>query len=150
MPPRTKRKVITADASLAQAKKSSPALKALLSNQHGHGHAENQLREEYYNGHHIVIKTTYEVTVDGKMFHASLGVSNSGNVQYHGIPNVGFASAMDLMRCVIDQFPEEFTKPEKVKSANRGEQDHAVHDHGMHEMSRKKVKKPRAQTAGLQ
>lgn len=146
MPAKKTREFITADASLEQADRTSPALKELMHGQHsGAGHAEDELREEHYKGHHIAIKTTYEVKVDGKLFPASLGVSNAGNVQYHGIPNVGFASAMDLMRCIIDQFPEEFSK--KAKTTPEAHHDHAGHDHGMPAAGAKK-KKARSKTAG--
>jgi len=128
MPTRTKGEAITADASLVQAQKSSPVLKKLSSGHDGgHGHAGDEVREEDYKGHRIVIKTTYEVKVDGKKFNAPLGVSNAGNVHYHGIPNVGFASAIDLMKCVIDQFPEEFIKKAPTKKAPKETPAHGEH-----------------------
>ena len=107
---RTKRDVITSDASLEQARRTSPVLKRLLRAQHNGHHSNGSVREAHYKGHHIVIKTTYDVKVDGKPFNAPLNVSNTGNVEYHGMPNVGFASAIDLMRSVIDLFPGEFAK----------------------------------------
>jgi len=102
--------VVQADASLAQAKRATRQFKGLLRRQqadHSHHHGAS-IREDHYQGHHIVIKTTYAVTVDGKPFKAALEVANSGRVQYHAIPNVGFTSAIDLMRSVIDQFPGDF------------------------------------------
>ena len=118
---------VQADSSLEQAKKSSSFFKALLTSQHGspgHDHSPS-VREDHHKGHHIVIKTTYEVTVDGKEFTAPLGVSNAGMVQYHGIPNVGFPSAIDLIKCIIDQFPEDFPKKMREKLP-------ADHDHNHH------------------
>lgn len=144
MPTKTEDLEITADASLVQAKKSIVALKK-LSGGHpsGHLHAGEDTREEEYKGHRIVIKTTYEVKVDGKKFNAPLGVMYNGNVNYHGIPNVSFASAMDLMKGVIDQFPSEFMK--KKSKGTDCEQEHD-HNHGsddcaMHEGSKTKTKK---------
>ncbi len=99
---------VLANVGLEQHLKTAPTLKSMLENDRDHGHGEASVREDEYKGHHIVVKTTYEVTVDGNPFHASLGVSMGGNVQYHGIPNVGFASAIELMRSVIDQFADEF------------------------------------------
>ena len=118
---------VLADASLEQAKKSSPFFKALLTSQHGspgHDHGPS-VREDHHKGHHIVIKTTYEVTVDGKKFTAPLGVSNAGMVQYHGIPNVSFPSAVDLIKCIIDQFPADFPKETREEPPV----DHDRHDH---------------------
>lgn len=147
---------ILADASLAQSQKTAPTLKKMMEQHQHHGHPEQSVREDEYQGHHIVIKTTYEVTVDGKPFQAQLGVSNAGYVQYHGIPNVGFASAVELMHSVIDQFPAEFPKAKgKKKPAPAkpvpptGGQDHSAHDHGAGESARaKKPSKPRAKKGG--
>jgi hypothetical protein len=96
---------ITADPSLAQAKKTSPVFKALLKSPHGH---HQSVREDHYKGHHITIRTTYEIEIDGRPFHGNLDVSNSGSVQYHGIPNVSSNSAVELIRAVIDTFPDDF------------------------------------------
>ncbi len=100
---------ITADASAAQAKKSAPYFKKLLTGMHM-GAATSSLREADYKGHHITIKTTYQITIDGKLFKGALGVSNTGTVHYHGMPNTAFASALDLIKAVIDVFPDEFGK----------------------------------------
>jgi hypothetical protein len=98
---------ITADPSLAQAKKTSPVFKALLKKPHSH---HQSLREDHYKGHHITIRTSYEIEIDGRPFHGNLDVSNSGSVQYHGIPNVSTNSAVELIRAVIDTFPDDFTE----------------------------------------
>lgn len=126
---RRKGEVVQADASLEQAKRSSPLFKKLLAeHQGGHGHDQGySVREEHHKGHHIVIKTTYEVKVDGKKFSAPLDVSNAGTVQYHGIPTMGFASAIDLMKCIIDQFPQDF--PGKARKKNPPPDDHDLHRH---------------------
>jgi hypothetical protein len=106
---------ITADPSLAQAKKTSAVFKALLRNPHGQHTAS--VREDHYKGHRIVIRTSYDIEIDGKKFHGNLDVSNSGTVQYHGIPNVSSNSAVELIRLVIDTFPDDFTgKPAKDHS----------------------------------
>lgn len=129
---------VQADASLAQAKKSSPKFRKLLKQGHG---AHGSLREIEYKGHHITIRTTYEVRVDGKKFNAPLDVSMVGEVSYMGLPNVSFGSAMDLMRAVIDQFPDAFAKG-SVRGGNN--QDHSSHEHshGM-KKTRKASKKAR-------
>lgn len=116
--------VVHADASLAHAQRTSPTFKALMQ-EHSHTHVDAvSVREASHKGHLIVIKTTYEVTVDGLKFDVALDVSNAGRVQYHGIPNVGFASAVDLVKCAIDQFPNDFRKRTPGESS-----DHSEHGH---------------------
>src|SRR5688500_14311108 len=112
MSKKRKGEAVEADTTLEQARRSSPLFKRLLLSQHdslGHDHGSS-LREDHHKGHHIVIKTTYEVTIDGKKFAPPLGVSNAGIVEYHGMPNIGFPSAVDLIKCIIDQFPEDFAR----------------------------------------
>jgi hypothetical protein len=65
-------------------------------------------RETDYKGHHIVVRTRYEVEVDGKMLMGHMGVNNSGAVHYHPVPNLKFASALDMVKKIIDVFPDEF------------------------------------------
>jgi hypothetical protein len=65
-------------------------------------------READYKGHHIVIRTTYQIEVDGKSVTGHMGVTNDGRVHYHPIPNISFASALDMVRELIDVFPDDF------------------------------------------
>lgn len=120
-----KRVEITADPSLAQAQKTSAVFKALIRNPHG-GHGAS-IREDHYKGHHIVIRTRYEIEIDGKKFHGDLDVSNAGTVQYHGIPNVSANSAVELIRSVIDAFPDDFST-QRTKD----------HSHGAHHAATRK------------
>ena len=112
---------ITADPGLAQAKKTSAFFKSLIENPHGQHGAS--VREDFYKGHRIIIRTTYEIEIDGRPFHGSLDVSNAGTVQYHGIPNVSSNSAVELVRSVIDTFPDDF-------SASEHGEDHSHRDEG--------------------
>jgi hypothetical protein len=116
---------ITADASLAQAEKNAEYFKRLLTDTHAHGDMDS-VREADHKGHHIVITTTYRITIDGKPFTAALGVANDGSVHYHGMPNVGFDSAIELMKAVIDTFVDDFSG-----GGGHGE-DHGpgAHEHG--------------------
>jgi hypothetical protein len=45
-----------------------------------------------------------------------MGVTNNGQVHYHPIPNLSFASAIDMVKAVIDVFPRGFMKKGKKKS----------------------------------
>lgn len=73
-----------------------------------HSGAVETVREDHYRGHHIVVRTTYRVEVDGRPVTGHIGVGNDGRVHYHPIPNVSFASAIDVVRQLIDAFPDEF------------------------------------------
>jgi hypothetical protein len=113
-----RRREITADASLEQAKKTSPTFKKLLQESH-HGHGSS-VRKDHYKGHHIVIRTKYDIEIDGKPFHGDLDVSNAGTVHYHGIPNVSSNSAVELMRAVIDSFPDDFGGEHEEETPHHG------------------------------
>ena len=75
---------------------------------HGHDSSMESVREATYRGHHIAIRTTYRIEVDGRPIVGHMGVTNDGQVHYHPIPNLGFASAVDLVKQLIDTFPEDF------------------------------------------
>jgi hypothetical protein len=73
-------------------------------------------READHNGHHIVVRTHYEVEVDGRPLAGHLGVTDSGLVHYHPIPNLSYSSALDMVRKIIDVYPDDFgpgAMPEK-------------------------------------
>jgi hypothetical protein len=76
---------------------------------HRHGKMES-VREADYEGHHIVVRTRYQVEVDGQMLMGHMGVTNDGQVHYHPVPNLAFASAVDLVKRLIDIFPDDFAK----------------------------------------
>src|SRR6185312_9801306 len=76
----------------------------------GHQHAMSEtVREADYEGHHIVVRTTYQIEVDGTPITGHMGVTDDGNVHYHPIPNMSFASALDMVKQLIDVFPDDFT-----------------------------------------
>lgn len=66
-------------------------------------------READYEGHHILVRTTYQIEVDGAPVTGHVGVTDDGNVHYHPIPNMSFASALDMVKQLIDAFPDDFT-----------------------------------------
>jgi hypothetical protein len=103
----------------------------LRSTAHGHpGHAAASVRSVTYKGHEIVIRTTYEMTVDGQPFAAHVVVDNSGRVHYHGLPTRDFSSTVSLIKKAIDLFPEDFAGRE----SGHGHMDEPVPAHGaMHE-----------------
>lgn len=77
-----------------------------------HHGAMESVREADYRGHHIVVRTSYEIEVDGRRVTGHLAVRNDGRVHYHPVPNLAFASAVELVERLIDVFPDEFPPPE--------------------------------------
>lgn len=77
--------------------------------QHGrHAEVMESVREETYRGHKIVIRTSYHIEVDGAPIEGHLGVTNDGQVHYHPVPNLSFNSAVELVKQLIDIFPDDF------------------------------------------
>jgi hypothetical protein len=82
---------------------------------HPGGHSS--VRTAEHNGHAIEIRTTYDVRIDGEPLEAHMSVSDNGSVHYHGLPNYAESSAVDLIKRVIDSFPDDYPSA-------------AEHDHG--------------------
>jgi len=122
-----------ADASLTQAKTTAALFKKLMMSVH-HGHS-SPVRLATHHGHKIEIKTSYEVKVDGKKLNIAFAPEMDGSVTYHAVPNRSFDSAVDLIRSLIDTFPEEFGK--KAKTA-------PVHAHSQGVAPKRTAKKPKA------
>jgi len=92
-----------------------------------HGkHEATSVRELTHNGHTVRIITTYRVEVDGKPADMHLSVDEDGQVFTHATPFVTYASAVDLMKEVMDAYPDAFTDTE---AEAQGEHDHG-HEHG--------------------
>src|SRR6185503_1730971 len=85
------------------------------------------IREADYKGHHIEIRTTYEIEVDGVPVTGHLGVDNEGRVHYHPVPNASFASAVDLVKQLIDSFPDDFPAGGAGRSRTGGGHMHMSH-----------------------
>lgn len=69
---------------------------------HGHGAGSGSVRQVTYKGHDIRITTTYHIELDGAEITGHLLVNNAGSVHYHAIPNQEFASAVDLVKRIVD------------------------------------------------
>ena len=83
------------------------------------GHAEHDkgpfqsVREAEHKGHKIAIYTQYEIKVDGEPFTGHVYVDNTGKVSTHALPAYSFVSAVDLVKKIIDEFPDDFTTTKK-------------------------------------
>lgn len=93
--------------------------KSAMATMMDHEGAQEIVRQDDYKGHHIVVRTIYQITIDGKAVSGHLMLTNDGQVQYHGLPNRSFDSTIQLARTLIDKFPEDFEKSGKG-SALRG------------------------------
>ncbi len=96
---------------------------------HGAMH-DKSVRTFDYKGHAISITTMYQVKIDGRLVHLPLMVSEDGHVQSHAIPNYSLSSAVDVVKTIIDQFPEDFAT-KKSRSRRPGGQ-HGGHAQGHH------------------
>ena len=84
------------------------AIHVKKSQKHKHRKIES-IREADHKGHHIIVRTHYKIEVDGQMVMGHMGVTNDGQVHYHPMPNLSFASAVDLVKQLIDTFPDDFS-----------------------------------------
>jgi hypothetical protein len=80
---------------------------------HGAMGKGKSVRTAEHNGHEIVLTTSYRVELDGKVLKIPLMVNDSGDVHCHSLPNYQFDSAMDMVKAIIDAFPEDFPPPPK-------------------------------------
>jgi hypothetical protein len=87
-------------------------LSGMMGTMHHKGDQEI-IREDDYEGHHVVVRTRYNITIDGHHVTGHIMLTNMGQVQYHGLPNYSFDSAVELARALIDNFPEDFEKRER-------------------------------------
>jgi hypothetical protein len=75
---------------------------------HHHGAGVRTLRSADHKGHRIEVITTYEIQVDGRRLEVMLMVDNEGRVSCHAVPNYISFSAMDVVKRLIDAYPDSF------------------------------------------
>ena len=105
MPTRNTMAAPTSKSIASYVKKNAAQVKRIQKLRHGKA---KSVREADYHGHHIVVRTSYEIEVDGQMVMGHMGVTKDGKVHYHPIPNMAFASAIDMVKKLIDIFPDDF------------------------------------------
>lgn len=66
------------------------------------------IRQIKYKNHDIVIRTRYEIEVDGRVVNNQIYVDNEGKVSSHAMPTYSFPSTVDLIKRLIDKFPNSF------------------------------------------
>jgi hypothetical protein len=120
----------TPDSIARYVKRNSAQARKALKASHSH-HPKETLREVEYHGHRIVIGTTYRIAVDGQPVGGHFIVTDEGQVQCHALPNYTFASAVDLVKSMIDIFPDDFP-PRRVSGRRRGTAAPEGEGHGGH------------------
>ena len=61
------------------------------------------VRRFEHGGHDVEIETTYRIVIDGVEFPDPIHVGNDGAVHYHGFPQYSAASAVDIVKLIIDR-----------------------------------------------
>jgi hypothetical protein len=86
---------------------------------HAGGHAVviSGVRTTECGGHNIQIKTSYEIAVDGVPFAGHVELDNSGRLHTHACPYHEFASATEMMRHIVEAYPESFGDHAAAKEA---------------------------------
>jgi hypothetical protein len=83
------------------------------------------IRTTEYHGHEISIETVYRVQIDGKTVKMPLMVDDAGTVHCHSLPNYQFQSALDMVKAIVDVFPNALPKSKKPGSTS-GHHAHAA------------------------
>ena len=109
----------TPESVAAYVKRNAARVKKTLAGM-GHQGPAVSVRETDHKGHHIVVRTTYEISVDGKPLMGHIVVTDEGQVQCHALPNYTFLSALDLVKSLIDLFPEDFKRSRKGGGSTGG------------------------------
>jgi len=86
------------------------------------GHTDEpftSIRQIKYKDHDIIIRTHYEIEVDGKVLNNHIYVDNEGKVSSHAMPTYSFPSTVDLIKRLIDKFPNSFSGQNIDKEKSR-------------------------------
>ncbi|MFN0053557.1 MAG: hypothetical protein ACKV0T_15365 [Planctomycetales bacterium] len=86
---------------------------------HHDPHAMSSTRKTTHHGHEIMVETSYRITIDGKPIDVPLMVGDDGQVHCHSLPNYQFGSALDLVKVLIDLFPDDMPKAGRTKDKGK-------------------------------
>lgn len=75
-------------------------------------------------GHQVKIATTYQIEVDGVPVQPHALVDNQGRLFSHAMPFETYGSATDLIKSLLDRFPEYFSKLGKHDHGHAHEHSH--------------------------
>lgn len=97
-----------------------------------HDHGTVSVRSAEHNGHTIQIETTYRILIDGDEFPDPIHVQDDGTVHYHGLPQYSTASAVDLLKVVVDKMSDDNDVPPLI-GGPPSDDGHGAHSgHGEH------------------
>lgn len=99
------------------------------------------VRVAEHRGRRIVIRTTYQVEVDGQPVKLPLVLTHDGLLRCPALPDHQFESAVDLVKALIDRNPEDLeaatvparptlASPRRVRSAAARRAEYDDHDLG--------------------
>lgn len=78
---------------------------------HGSHHDPlTSVRKFTHQGHEVKITTTYRIEIDGVDIQPHALVDNEGNLFSHVMPFETYGSAPELIKTLLDRFPEFFAK----------------------------------------
>ncbi len=98
--------------------------------EHPVSHHGPSVRRFRHAGRNIEIETTYRITVDGEPFADTLHVDPDGSVHYHGLPQYGTFSAVELVKAIVDKFRCGEVPPKLNHDRHPNGRD--VHGHSTH------------------
>ena len=85
------------------------ALRTRMTADHMGGHGvTTSVRTAEHHGHTIESATRYEIRIDGRRVAIPLHVDNGGRVTCHAVPNYQSVSGVDVVKKVIDVYPDSF------------------------------------------
>ncbi len=61
-----------------------------------------------HKGRNIVIRTTYEIKIDGQAYQGHAKVDGHGRIHCHAIPYDTYPSAVEFVKQLVDLYPESF------------------------------------------
>ena len=73
-------------------------------------HLLRSVRTAEHAGHRIEIVTTYEISIDGRPVHIHASVGDDGLLRCHESPYARVRSALDLVKHLIDLYPDAFAE----------------------------------------
>jgi len=88
-------------------------------------HALISVRSFSHGGHDIKITTSYQIEINGTQIQLHARVDNEGHLHCHTTPYESYSSATDLVKKLIDRYPESF-----MNLQSSGE--HLEHSHEGH------------------
>jgi hypothetical protein len=102
---------------------------------HDHGTLDgvsSSVREFDYRSRQVRIETTYRITIDGEPLRGHVEVLPSGAVHYHPFPQYAPASAVDVVKTVIDTVWDKPPVPDELVPTDDGSPSPSTGTHDDH------------------